>query len=379
MKNLILYLTPALVSISLYAAIIPEEFVKIECKLTPMTRSVRRQTLETPEYNTVIATNNWSGYVAGLDLTTSVLNSVTAVHGTWIVPTLQPPTGNTPVAYQIYRDASLTQLVTTVPASGILQYDDHDRNPNVSYTYYIVSIDQTGSPSYPASTIVPAANSRVLQGPAGQSVDGPVNFYGTPQQNIFINAIDYYNHLTWSQPQLENTFCSIWVGIDGFNSPHVEQIGTEHEWISGNIKNIAWFEMYPATSINLDDFPLNAGDSISATVEYLGDDVFQMTITNNTQGIYFPIPTSLTTAPAPRSSVEWIVEAPTENGVLPLANFGTVFLTTCTAVINGTSGPINDPNWENTAVVMQSGGITKAIPSPLSSNGQDFNVTWLHD
>jgi hypothetical protein len=64
------------------------------------------------------------------------------------------PTAGSPAAYAIYRDAMLTQLASIVPASGPLQYYDHDRNPNVTYTYYIVSVDASGNQSAPVSVTV---------------------------------------------------------------------------------------------------------------------------------------------------------------------------------------------------------------------------------
>jgi len=70
-------------------------------------------------------------------------------HLTW-----SAPSGNIPASYAIYRDAALTQLVAMVPATGALQYDDHNRNPNVTYTYYIVSADAYGTISAAAVTTV---------------------------------------------------------------------------------------------------------------------------------------------------------------------------------------------------------------------------------
>jgi len=64
------------------------------------------------------------------------------------------PASGSPAAYAIYRDVTLTQLVSIVPATGPLQYYDHDRNPNVTYTYYIVSVDASGNQSAPASVTV---------------------------------------------------------------------------------------------------------------------------------------------------------------------------------------------------------------------------------
>jgi DNA-binding beta-propeller fold protein YncE len=59
-----------------------------------------------------------------------------------------PAGGNTPVAYAIYRDATLTQLVAIVPASQTWYYD-HNRNPSIDYPYYIVTIDAAGNTSMP--------------------------------------------------------------------------------------------------------------------------------------------------------------------------------------------------------------------------------------
>jgi hypothetical protein len=70
-------------------------------------------------------------------LQTDYINNIT-----WTAPT----TG-TPAAYAIYRDAALTQLVSIVPASSPLQYYDHGRNPSVTYSYYIVSVDASGNQS----------------------------------------------------------------------------------------------------------------------------------------------------------------------------------------------------------------------------------------
>jgi DNA-binding beta-propeller fold protein YncE len=77
-------------------------------------------------------------------LQTDYINNIT-----WTAPT----TGS-PVAYNIYRDATLTELVATVPASGTLQYYDHGRNPSVIYSYYITAVDGSGNQSTAASVTV---------------------------------------------------------------------------------------------------------------------------------------------------------------------------------------------------------------------------------
>lgn len=68
--------------------------------------------------------------------------------------TWSAPTNGTPASYKIYRDAALTQLVATVSANGPLQYYDHNRNPNVDYSYYITSVDSSGTQSNAVSVTV---------------------------------------------------------------------------------------------------------------------------------------------------------------------------------------------------------------------------------
>lgn len=72
------------------------------------------------------------------------------------VITWNPPlAGELPVAYRIYRNAALTDLAGTVPASGELVFYDHNRKKGVVYTYYIVSVGSTGTISTPVFISIP--------------------------------------------------------------------------------------------------------------------------------------------------------------------------------------------------------------------------------
>jgi len=65
-----------------------------------------------------------------------------------------PSNGELPVAYRIYRDAALTDLVATIPASGRLKFEDHNRRERKNYTYFIVSVSATGMISTYVSIII---------------------------------------------------------------------------------------------------------------------------------------------------------------------------------------------------------------------------------
>src|SRR5262249_45542932 len=108
----------------------------------------------------------------------------------------------------------------------------------------------------------------------------------------------------WVVPAVSGSgtaYSSAWVGIDGFNSPTVEQIGTDSDLVNGTPQYYAWYEMYPSGSINL-PLTIHAGDTMSADVSYAASK-FTLSITDVTTGKSF---TTTQTAPsAQRSSAEW--------------------------------------------------------------------------
>jgi Peptidase A4 family len=174
-----------------------------------------------------------------------------------------------------------------------------------------------------------------------------------------------------------NTYSSTWVGIDGYSSSTVEQIGIESDWYNGGPRYYAWYEMYPKWPVVIYAVPVAVGDAISAEVSFVGKNQFQLSITNLTTGATY---STTQRAKASRSSAEWIVEAPSSRyGVLPLTNFGTVTFTAAQATINGHTGTISDPAWQNDAITMVSSTYVKAVPSALSADGSGFSVTWLHN
>lgn len=184
---------------------------------------------------------------------------------------------------------------------------------------------------------------------------------------------------TWVVPTVSpstsaNTYSSTWVGLDGYNTNTVEQIGIEQDWADGAPAYYAWFEMYPKWAYEIVGFPVNPGDTITASVAAQAKGAFTLTITNVTCKQTF---TTTQRAPSAQlQSAEWVEEAPWSGGVLPLANFGTVGFSACSATMNGHAGPINDSQWQYDAITMAtSGGATKAVPSGLSG-GTDFTVEW---
>jgi Peptidase A4 family len=180
-----------------------------------------------------------------------------------------------------------------------------------------------------------------------------------------------------------NAYSATWVGIDGYSSNTVEQIGTESDCVNGQTSNYAWYEFYPHNYFTIEKFPLTASDRISADVTYAGGK-FTVTMEDLNTGKEFSTSTKLNQAD--RSSAEWIVEAPYSGGVLPLSDFqtepfgfdATNVANTCNATVESASGPIGSFNAADVFVITMTAdnGATKAQPTALSTDKTSFADTW---
>ncbi len=176
---------------------------------------------------------------------------------------------------------------------------------------------------------------------------------------------------SWTVPAITGNstgYSADWVGIDGYKSPTVEQIGTESDNYGGTGSYYAWYEMFPRDSYTITpNTPgvtygngvsaptVNPGDMISASVTYEGSNRFLLAITDSTISPGASTPTlqwqfsaTQSISGAQRSSAEWVVEAPSSFSshkikILPLANFGTVNFTGAYATIVKSKSAVTEP------------------------------------
>jgi hypothetical protein len=249
---------------------------------------------------------------------------------------------------------------------------------------------------------------------AGYAVETNLN---TPQNGAITDIKGSWIVPTVLSSVTPNAYSASWIGIDGYSSNDVEQIGTDSDVNNGIAVYAAWYEIFPKAPVYL-GMTINAGDTISAEVNYLGLGIFRLSITDVTTGASFstnqksshaatgvfsnpvissgtehvfvgntrPLTiTELTTITAAfdtyhnvqhttisymtipadkgglsgaphRSSAEWIIEAPSNlnNGeVLPLADFRTAYFFNSQVTVNGVTGSINNAHWQNDAITMQ--------------------------
>jgi len=180
---------------------------------------------------------------------------------------------------------------------------------------------------------------------------------------------------SWVQPTGSCTsatrYSSFWVGLDGYNSNSVEQDGTDTDCSSGRPVYYGWYEMYPNPSFSFGN-TVKAGDHISASVTFSGTSSYKLVLSDSTQG--WSVSTTKTLSGAPRSSAEVIIEAPcctNSGGILPLANFGTVNLSS--SLVNGSAIGSFSPVG---ITMVNNSGADKDTISALSGN-ENFSATWV--
>ncbi|MGD0196708.1 MAG: G1 family glutamic endopeptidase [Solirubrobacteraceae bacterium] len=206
---------------------------------------------------------------------------------------------------------------------------------------------------------------------------------------------------SWTQPTAtcvpgQPTFSAFWVGLGGYrqSSQSLEQIGTEADCSpNGTVSYYAWYEYVPDGPHTIHVIPVNAGDTINATVHVVGERA-TVSLTDATTAATFTY-TKVMRSPKPNvGAAEWIAEAPSncnQNNCTPLAltDFGSVNFTNATATSVGNdglhTGVIDDPDWIYGAINLQSGPghfrfshevQSSASAGVLAASGDSFSVTY---
>jgi hypothetical protein len=187
-----------------------------------------------------------------------------------------------------------------------------------------------------------------------------------------------------SCPRLGSTYSSFWVGLDGYSSNSVEQLGTDTDCSSGRARYYAWYEMYPNPSY-LIPYKVHPGDTLTATVTNTAPGSYTLKLQDTQRGWTF---TKVQKGTYANASAEWVAEAPSScNGssctVLPLADFGKVNFTGAGAATSPGESPSPVSSFTTNGgphdidMVTADGSTLRAQPGSLVG-GTGFTDTWLH-
>ena len=129
------------------------------------------------------------------------------------------------------------------------------------------------------------------------------------------------------------TYCSAWVGIDGYGSGDVLQAGVQIVDNGGNIQAYFWTEWYPENEVQVTNLAVKPGDSVGIVLTFDNPGGGGAVLTNNTsnQSVGFSISPPAGVA-LTGNCIEWIVERPGINGQYStLAPYGSVVMQNCDA------------------------------------------------
>lgn len=164
---------------------------------------------------------------------------------------------------------------------------------------------------------------KMLHGPhaqGGQAAQDSTNWAG------YVASGATYSSVTsnWVEPSVQCTTDGIvgfWIGLDGYGSNTVEQDGSAVDCSTGTPQHFAWWETYPANSVQEYTDPVSVGDHFTSTVTSLGGGQYSLVLTDSTQG--WTESKTVTSAGAANASAEVITEAVSDNGAItPLPDFG---------------------------------------------------------
>jgi hypothetical protein len=171
------------------------------------------------------------------------------------------------------------------------------------------------------------------------------------------------------------------VGLDGYASNSVEQLGADSDCNGKTPTYYAWWEMFPNPSQVLSSsYPVHPGDQMTAWVASNGSGTtFFLALKDSTAGWFFGS-TQNASPGFGRSSAEVVAEAPSACNILfcselPLSDFGQIGFGNADLIDNGgRNGSLSAFNAN--AITMAVGNRTLAVPSNLSADGRSFSVSW---
>ncbi|HVY67507.1 MAG TPA: G1 family glutamic endopeptidase [Patescibacteria group bacterium] len=181
---------------------------------------------------------------------------------------------------------------------------------------------------------------------------------------------------SWTVPQVQSTggFSgdATWIGLGGISSNDLIQTGTQAIVQNGSVSYQAWYELLPAYSQPV-SLAVTAGDSISAGIAQAGNNIWTITLRNNTTGQSYQTTVNYISS---LSSAEWIEEMPSQgnNNFIPLDNFGTVQLSGAYASRNGQNLNLAQLS-PQTLTMVNFGGQALAAVSAINSDGASFSVS----
>ena len=185
---------------------------------------------------------------------------------------------------------------------------------------------------------------------------------------------------SWTTPSVtcsaEDQITSNWVGLDGFNSNTVEQLGTISWCFQGKPVFFTWYEMYPAGTTEVGT-TVQPGDKIAASVTRTGTS-YALKLTDSTHtGNNISVTKTCALATCLDTSAEWISERPSFSiGIVPQAHYNAFKITNGAQTSSGKAGTIGTGPGVNAITMIDSTQAYNLGTVSALTGGNSFSTTW---
>jgi hypothetical protein len=184
----------------------------------------------------------------------------------------------------------------------------------------------------------------------------------------------------WTTPSVtcsaEDQVTSNWVGLDGFSSSTVEQLGTISWCFQGKPVYFTWYEMFPAGTTEVGT-ALKPGDKISASVTRTGTSYALKLTDSTTSGNNISVTKTCALTTCKDTSAEWISERPSfSTGIAPQAHYNAFKITNGSETANGKVGTIGTGPGVTAITMDDSTGTYNLNTVSTLTGGNSFSTTW---
>jgi Peptidase A4 family len=190
----------------------------------------------------------------------------------------------------------------------------------------------------------------------------------------------------WTVPSVsctpEDQITSDWVGLDGFSSSTVEQLGTFSWCFEGTATYFTWYEMIRAGTVEVGT-ALKPGDKISASVTRTGKSYALKLTDSTTSGNNISVTKTCALATCKDTSAEWISERPAFGtstgaflGFTPQAHYSAFKITSGAQTSNGKAGTIGSGPGVNSVTMIDDTGTYNLNTASGLTGGNSFSTTW---
>ena len=230
--------------------------------------------------------------------------------------------------------------------------------------------------NHPQAMLVHAGHAHAIK---GVTASGSFNWSGYADKSSTHQAFTKVSG-NWTTPSVtcnaEDQITSEWVGLDGFNSSTVEQLGTISWCFQHTTTYFTWYEMFPTGTVEVGT-ALKPGDKIAASVTRSGTKYALKLTDSTTADNNINVTKTCALNTCLDTSAEWISERPSFSiGVVPQAHYNAFKITNGSQTHGGHTGTIGAGPGVNAITMVDATDTYNLNTVSVLTGGNTFSTTW---